>query len=94
MPRVYLIHHAPKSAIYIGRPSMWGNPFPISEHRTREQAIAKYKEYAIARLKREPGWLVRLWGKDLVCYCAPLKCHGDVLLEMAAINYKERGTHK
>lgn len=24
-----------------------------------------------------------LKGKDLVCYCAPLACHGDILLEIA-----------
>ncbi|MCO6181054.1 DUF4326 domain-containing protein [Ciceribacter sp. RN22] len=26
--------------------------------------------------------LLELVGKDLVCGCSPLPCHGDVLLEM------------
>jgi hypothetical protein len=25
----------------------------------------------------------RLKGKDLVCWCAPLACHGDVILKYA-----------
>jgi len=31
----------------------------------------------VARARRE------LAGKDLVCWCAPLACHGDVLIEVA-----------
>jgi hypothetical protein len=27
--------------------------------------------------------LPELRGKDLVCFCAPKRCHGDVLIEMA-----------
>jgi hypothetical protein len=27
--------------------------------------------------------LPELRGRDLVCWCAPLPCHGDVLLELA-----------
>lgn len=91
MPNIYLIGHAPKEAIYIGRGSSWGNPYVISEYRTRKQSIKKFSEYAIWKLKHDPGWLVRLWGKDLVCFCAPLPCHGDVLLEMASRNYQEKG---
>ncbi|GAG87489.1 unnamed protein product, partial [marine sediment metagenome] len=32
-----------------------------------------------------------LKGKDLVCWCAPLPCHADVLLELAnpSIPFKE-----
>ena len=27
--------------------------------------------------------LPELRGKDLVCWCAPLACHGDLLLRLA-----------
>jgi Domain of unknown function (DUF4326) len=27
--------------------------------------------------------LDELRGRDLVCWCAPLACHGDVLIELA-----------
>ena len=26
---------------------------------------------------------IELAGRDLLCFCAPLACHGDVLLEIA-----------
>jgi hypothetical protein len=68
--------------VYIGRPSMWGNPFAIGRDGTREEVIAKYKEYLINNM-----WLMsqlhRLKGKNLVCFCAPQACHGDVLLSLA-----------
>lgn len=68
--------------VYIGRGSAWGNPFKITYESSREEVIKKFKEYAINRLKNEPDWLVPLIGQDLVCYCAPLACHGDVLIEL------------
>jgi len=73
----------PSGAIYIGRPSEFGNPFEIGKDGTRTQVIEKYKQYVysndelIAKIKSE------LKGKCLVCWCSPLACHGDTLLEIA-----------
>lgn len=73
-------------AVYIGRPSKWGNPFMLRPNSTPEErslVIEKYKLWLtthpelIAAAKRE------LRGKDLLCWCAPLACHGDVLLRIA-----------
>jgi len=67
--------------IYIGRPSKWGNPFVIGRDGTRAQVIKKYRDW----LQRQPGLLAalsQLHGKKLGCWCAPLPCHGDVLVEM------------
>lgn len=69
-------------AIYVGRPTKWGNPFSISKHHTRAQVIAMYERW----LLDNPALLAdlhELRGKDLVCYCAPLPCHADVLLRLA-----------
>ena len=82
MPKVYNKYHkdAPKGAIYVGRPSKWGNPYAITANRTREQCIEYYRQHVAKRhdlIRRE------LRGKDLVCFCAPLPCHADVLLEIA-----------
>jgi hypothetical protein len=30
--------------------------------------------------------LHELRGRDLICWCAPLPCHGDVLLRLVRIN--------
>lgn len=68
--------------VYIGRPSKWGNPFEIGKHGTREEVIEKYRRY----LESRPSLLAALpdlRGKVLACWCAPLPCHGDVLLELA-----------
>ena len=72
---------APKDAVYIGRPSKWGNPFVMGRGLSREFVIEKYREWLYER----PGLIEdakrELAGKDLICYCAPKACHGDVLLE-------------
>jgi len=67
--------------IYIGRPSIWGNPFKIGIDGTREQVIEKYRDYIF----HNPYLMRRLYelrGKRLGCYCKPLACHGDVLVEL------------
>ncbi len=72
-----------KYDIYIGRPSVWGNPFVIGRDGTREEVVAKYAEW----VKTQPQILAelpKLNGKILGCFCAPLACHGDVLADLAA----------
>ena len=74
--------------VYIGRGSMWGNPFSFSPSshdveyvKDREEAIESYKKYILSRpdlLKQ----LEQLRGKILGCHCKPLACHGDVLVEI------------
>lgn len=70
-------------SVYIGRPGPWGNPFVIGEGGTREEVIEKYRGYL--RDNPEFAKLVKreLKGKNLVCFCAPKPCHGDVLLALA-----------
>lgn len=74
----------PKDAIYVGRPSLFGNPYIMGKDGNREDVIRKYKiwldlwPYDVRRDELE-----KLRGKDLVCWCAPLPCHADILLEMA-----------
>lgn len=74
---------APKGAIYVGRPSKWGNPFVLNDESYREEVLAQYEEWLmskpelIAEVKRE------LKGKHLLCWCAPRMCHADVLLRVA-----------
>jgi hypothetical protein len=72
----------PAGAVYIGRPGKWGNPFVIGRDGTRAEVIAKYRGWLL-RNTRLMADLQELRGKDLVCWCAPCACHGDVLLELA-----------
>lgn len=74
------------NATYIGRPSIWGNPFVVGRDGTRAEVINKYRTWIQsnapeARYIREN--IHQLKGKRLVCYCSPLACHGDVLAELA-----------
>lgn len=68
--------------VYVGRPTMYGNPFKLGVDGSRAAVIAKYRAAVLTDpLMRD--LVARLRGKDLVCWCAPLPCHADVLLELA-----------
>ena len=86
MPRVYSKRKGaqppPPDAVYVGRPSKWGNPYQ-NPSQSRQQKIELFRTYAQHILKTAPNWVEPLRGKDLVCWCAPLPCHADVLLELA-----------
>ncbi|MBL7184992.1 MAG: DUF4326 domain-containing protein [Phycisphaerae bacterium] len=67
--------------VYIGRGSKWGNRFVIGRDGSREEVITKYKE-RILRNDELLSCLGQLKDKVLGCYCKPLACHGDVLVEL------------
>jgi hypothetical protein len=77
--------------VYIGRNnsyakpsrkrSKWYNPFKVGKDGTREECIAKYREYLLTK----PDLLAQieeLRGKYLICWCAPEPCHGDILINL------------
>ena len=62
----------------------FGNPFEIGKDGTREEAIKKFREYFNKRIHDDPEYKQRildLKGKHLGCFCKPLACHGDVIVE-------------
>lgn len=83
MPKVLNKYHVgfPKGSVYIGRGSKWGNPFIIGKDGSRDDVIEKYKIYLLE--SNLIGSIHELRGKDLVCFCAPKPCHGDILLKLA-----------
>ena len=85
MPKILNARHGgtwPHSnSIYVGRGTPWGNPFHIGEHGTRDEVVEKYRTYATDN-PQLLATLEKLRGKDLVCWCAPLRCHAEVLLEL------------
>ena len=70
-----------KYDVYIGRGSKWGNRFVIGKDGDRDAVIRKYREW-ILRNEYLLGCLWELKDKVLGCYCKPLPCHGDVLVEL------------
>lgn len=92
MPTVYnkRFGNIPPGAVYVGRPSKWGNPY--SHHggkfvkykvRTREEAVQQFAALVAANPEFRAEIKKELRGKDLVCWCAPEPCHADILLEVA-----------
>ena len=83
-PRVVHIRDRRETGdIYIGRPSKWGNPFREGVDGTRAEVIAKYKGWIVEQ-KELMVQLPELSGRNLVCFCKPKPCHGDVLVELVS----------
>lgn len=64
--------------IYCGRGSMWGNPFVLGTDGDRDEVCDRFEKEILPDLD-----LTQLRGMNLVCFCAPLRCHCDALLEKA-----------
>src|SRR6266481_9483062 len=73
----------PSGAIYVGRGrgSKLGNPFMIGKHGTRDEVCVMNEEWFVNQ--SDLLVLVRqLRGRDLVCWCAPERCHADLYLKL------------
>ena len=75
-----LISWAKSNGLYvrIDRGTKWGNPFVLERDGDRDTVIDRYRQ----RLAREDLLLAALGelaGMALGCWCAPRRCHGDVL---------------
>lgn len=87
----------PKDAVYIGRGSRWGNPFKISTSLSRDAVCELYEnklEHEITIGTVRLSELAALHGKDLVCYCAPRRCHGHSLERAAEWAYQQLNQEK
>lgn len=69
--------------VYIGRPSIYGNPYPVAKY-GREEALSRFDAYFTMRVLTDEDFRARiqeLRGKRLACFCKPLSCHGDIIKE-------------
>ncbi|WPG21920.1 DUF4326 domain-containing protein [Kosakonia cowanii] len=70
---------------YIGRGTLWGNPYAIGQDGDREEVIRKFAyDFSRGFLRGGEGFnekLKGLRGHTLGCHCKPYACHGDVLAE-------------
>lgn len=77
----------PDGAVYVGRPSKWGNPKAVDRFCSAYSATAWFRKalmtsqlpVTLSEVRRD------LMGKNLVCWCPVdgTPCHADVLLELA-----------
>ena len=76
----------PEGAVYVGRPTKWGNPYSLDDH-SPQDAVRLYREYwqsELALCSDNQLELNELRGKDLACWCKEGDpCHADILLELA-----------
>ena len=74
--------------IYIGRrrkelkASKWKNPYPIDLLNNREKVLKLFEKY-IKRKKNLVYSVGELKGKRLGCWCAPKRCHAELLHRLA-----------
>lgn len=83
----------PANTVYVGRPTMWGNPFGVhAEDGGGEAAAQLFQDWLYgSHPQTEPvrrQWIRdhidALRGKHLACWCASGQaCHADTLLELA-----------
>lgn len=88
--------------VYIGRAchyggwnlqeSIWHNPFTVAKY-GRDQVLRLYEE----RVRNSPFLMSKiheLRGKRLGCWCKPLPCHGDILVNIADSLDRDHGDGK
>jgi hypothetical protein len=78
---------------YIGRGSIFGNPFKIGKDGNRKEVIKKYEKWVRGDLQLELrisyalsklGLAIYALPENAIlgCYCKPLPCHGDVIIKI------------
>lgn len=73
--------------VRIDRTTKWGNPFKIPRDGDRNEVIAKYRQWITEGEGRHLlADLDELKGQTLGCWCKPLACHGDVLIELIEVD--------
>jgi hypothetical protein len=89
----------PPGVVYVGRPTIFGNPFDMSHGETRMSVLTWYRMWLTGKKNKLGSDLLRekvlanlytLRGKDLACWCPlvdengdPVPCHADILLQIA-----------
>lgn len=84
----------PAEAVYVGRGSRWGNTFKMANSSLAERdrvceahRLKLWQDIKSGEVTLED--LASLHGKDLVCYCAPKRCHAHTLARAAEWAWKQ-----
>lgn len=74
----------PPDATYVGRPTRWGNPFPVGEHGAAE-ACRLFEQHLLERPGLVAAGRRELAGRRLACWCRlDQPCHADVWLRLVS----------
>ena len=94
----------PVDGVYIGRPSVLGNPFShlkgtLADYSvsSRDEAVDRYETWLRSEIKTNKVVIKemrKLYKKfvdsghlNLVCWCYPARCHGDVIKKLILEKY-------
>jgi hypothetical protein len=83
----------PAIRIYIGRPSILGNPFRTGDGLSRIYVIESYRRYLREQFEKRNQEIIQAlkvirklheigYNVYLECFCSPDFCHGDVVKEV------------
>lgn len=90
--KVFNLHSpdCPADALYIGRGSVAGNPYrigaphPVTKRpMTRNNVCDLYEKDVEADPQLKRRLITYCRGRNLKCFCKPLRCHGDYLLRIS-----------
>lgn len=86
---MFTVVSRPAKGEYVGRPSPLGNPFWMSDESRRDEVCNQYEAWFAKKVEeKDPavmGELRRLYRLglyrpvQLVCFCAPRRCHADTI---------------
>ena len=91
-------HTPTENDVYIGRGSVLGNPFTsIKDRQTkaeficenREESVESFRKYLLSKINKkdkevcdELNKIYKMKEVNLVCFCKPKSCHGDIIKEV------------
>jgi hypothetical protein len=77
---------------YVGRPTPLGNPFRLESEDQREEVVSRYAAWIEEELRQGNRAVAQALGDlyrrlkrrgelTLLCFCAPKRCHAEVIAE-------------
>jgi hypothetical protein len=90
--RIRVARKGQAQGFYVGRPTPLGNPFRLLREEDREWVVSQYAAWLRDQLRRGNPEVIRaleelyrtlkLRGNiTLLCFCAPKRCHGEIIAE-------------
>jgi len=73
----------PADCVRVDRRTRFGNPYVLGKDGDRGQVIEKFEQYLRSNEELLRAVKQELRGKNVACWCAPMACHGDVLVKCA-----------
>ncbi len=88
--------------VYVGRPTPLGNPFRLESEEQREEVVARYATWLEEEIRQGNQQVARALGElyrklkrkgtlTLLCFCAPKRCHAEVIAERLRLMAEREG---